>query len=156
MAINEAKEKVKNVLNKIFNSIWFPVIICILIFFKTILFYNNTIAINEKLNMETVLGTMYFTIILLCFLIILPNRTRIISSLTINIFISFLLFGDNAYYTYSSSVLSIAQITNLQYGEEILSTLPMVIQLKSILYFIDIIFIIVLIIFRIIKIEKKF
>ena len=62
MAINEAKEKVKNVLNKIFNSILFPVIICILIFFKTILFYNNTIAINEKLNMETVLGTMYFTI----------------------------------------------------------------------------------------------
>lgn len=155
MAINGSKEKVKNVLNKIFNSIWFPVIICILIFFKTILFYNNTIAINEKLNMETVLGTMYFTIILLCFLIILPNRTRIISSLTINIFISFLLFGDNAYYTYSSSVLSIAQITNLQYGEEILSTLPMVIQLKSILYFIDIIFIIVLIIFKIIESEKK-
>ena len=155
MAINGAKEKVKNILNKIFNSIWFPVIICILIFFKTILFYNNTIAINEKLNMETVLGTMYFTIILLCFLIILPNRTRIISSIIINIFISFLLFGDNAYYTYSSSVLSIAQITNLQYGEEILSTLPMVIQLKSILYFIDIVFIIVLIIFRIIKIEKK-
>ena len=155
MAINGAKEKVKNILNKIFNSIWFPVIICILIFFKTILFYNNTIAINEKINMETVLGTMYFTIILVCFLIILPNRTRIISSIIINIFISFLLFGDNAYYTYSSSVLSIAQITNLQYGEEILSTLPMVIQLKSILYFIDIVFIIVLIIFRIIKIEKK-
>ena len=155
MTINEAKEKVKNVLNKIFNSIWFPVIICILVFFKTILFYNNTIAINEKLNMETVLGTMYFTIILLCFLIILPNRTRIISSIIINIFISFLLFGDNAYYTYSSSVLSIAQITNLQYGEEILSTLPMVLQLKSILYFIDIIFIIALIIFKIIKIEKK-
>ena len=155
MAINGAKEKVKNILNKIFNSIWFPVIICILIFFKTILFYNNTIAINEKINMETVLGTMYFTIILVCFLIILPNRTRIISSIIINIFISFLLFGDNAYYTYSSSVLSIAQITNLQYGEEILSTLPMVIQLKSILYFIDIIFIIGLIIFKIIKIEKK-
>ena len=155
MAINGAKEKVKNILNKIFNSIWFPVIICILIFFKTILFYNNTIAINEKLNMETVLGTIYFTIILLCFLIILPNRTRIIRSIIINIFIRFLLFGDNAYYTYSSSVLSIAQITNLQYGEEILSTLPMVIQLKSILYFIDIVFIIVLIIFRIIKIEKK-
>ena len=155
MAINGAKEKVKNILNKIFNSIWFPVIICILIFFKTILFYNNTIAINEKINMETVLGTMYFTIILVCFLIILPNRTRIISSIIINIFISFLLFGDNAYYTYSSSVLSIAQITNLQYGQEILSTLPMVIQLKSILYFIDIVFIIVLIIFRIIKIEKK-
>ena len=155
MAINGAKEKVKNILNKIFNSIWFPVIICILIFFKTILFYNNTIAINEKINMETVLGTMYFTIILVCFLIILPNRTRIISSIIINIFISFLLFGDNAYYTYSSSVLSIAQITNLQYGQEILSTLPIVIQLKSILYFIDIVFIIVLIIFRIIKIEKK-
>ena len=155
MAINGTKEKIKNILNKIFNSIWFPVIICILIFFKTILFYNNTIAINEKINMETVLGTMYFTIILVCFLIILPNRTRIISSIIINIFISFLLFGDNAYYTYSSSVLSIAQITNLQYGQEILSTLPMVIQLKSILYFIDIVFIIVLIIFRIIKIEKK-
>ena len=43
--------------------------------------------------METVLGTMYFTIILVCFLIILPNRTRIISSIIINIFISFLIDG---------------------------------------------------------------
>ena len=124
-------------------------------FFKAILFYNNTINIDDKLELETIIGTMSFSTVLVCFLCVLPNRGRVISAICIDIFFSILLFSDNVYYIYSNSVLSVAQITNLQYGEEIMSTLPMVIQAKQILYFVDIIIFMLLIIFKIVKIYKK-
>ena len=155
MTKNENIEKIKEILNKAINSIWFPIFIGIIIFFKTILFYNNTINIDDKLELETIIGTMSFSTVLVCFLCVLPNRGRVISAICIDIFFSILLFSDNVYYIYSNSVLSVAQITNLQYGEEIMSTLPMVIQAKQILYFVDIIIFMLLIIFKIVKIYKK-
>lgn len=155
MTKNENIEKIKEILNKAINSIWFPTFIGIIIFFKAILFYNNTINIDDKLELETIIGTMSFSVVLVCFLCILPNRGRAISAIYIDIFFSILLFSDNVYYIYSNSVLSVAQITNLQYGEEIMSTLPMVIQAKQILYFVDIIIFMLLIIFKIVKIYKK-
>ena len=126
MTKNENIEKIKEILNKAINSIWLPIFIGIIIFFKAILFYNNTINIDDKLELETIIGTMSFSIVLVCFLCVLPNRGRVISAICIDIFFSILLFSDNVYYIYSNSVLSVAQITNLQYGEEIMSTLPMV------------------------------
>ena len=155
MTKNENIEKIKEILNKAINSIWLPIFIGIIIFFKAILFYNNTINIDDKLELETIIGTMSFSIVLVCFLCVLPNRGRVISAICIDIFFSILLFSDNVYYIYSNSVLSVAQITNLQYGEEIMSTLPMVIQAKQILYFVDIIIFMLLIIFKIVKIYKK-
>lgn len=155
MTKNENIEKIKEILNKAINSIWLPIFIGIIIFFKAILFYNNTINIDDKLELETIIGTMSFSIVLVCFLCVLPNRGRVISAICIDIFFSILLFSDNVYYIYSNSVLSVAQITNLQYGEEIMSTLPMVIQAKQILYFVDIIIFMLLIIFKIFKIYKK-
>lgn len=155
MTKNENIEKIKEILNKAINSIWLPIFIGIIIFFKAILFYNNTINIDDKPELETIIGTMSFSIVLVCFLCVLPNRGRVISAICIDIFFSILLFSDNVYYIYSNSVLSVAQITNLQYGEEIMSTLPMVIQAKQILYFVDIIIFMLLIIFKIVKIYKK-
>ena len=155
MTKNENIERIKEILNKAINSIWLPIFIGIIIFFKAILFYNNTINIDDKLELETIIGTMSFSIVLVCFLCVLPNRGRVISAICIDIFFSILLFSDNIYYIYSNSVLSVAQITNLQYGEEIMSTLPMVIQAKQILYFVDIIIFMLLIIFKIVKIYKK-
>ena len=155
MTKNKNIEKIKEILNKAINSIWFPIFIGIIIFLKAILFYNNTINIDDKLELETIIGTMSFSIVLVCFLCVLPNRGRVISAICIDIFFSILLFSDNVYYIYSNSVLSVAQITNLQYGEEIMSTLPMVIQAKQILYFVDIIIFMLLIIFKIVKIYKK-
>lgn len=155
MAKNEVMEKIRKGLNKFLNSVWFIIFIGVLLTFKTFLFYDNTIAINEKLEMETIVGTLCFIIVAACFLCVLPNRVRIITGNTLNLLISILLFSDNIYYTYSNSVLSVAQITNLQYGEEILSTLPMVIEIKQIFYFLDILVLIVLFLARIIKIEKN-
>lgn len=142
-------------INKVFNSVWFVVFIGIALLLKTFLFYYNTIAVNEKLEVETIIGTICFIIIIVCFLNILPNRARIIVSIIVDFLISLLLFGDHVYYIFSNSVLSVAQITNLQYGEEIMSTLPMVMQMRQILYFVDILLLLGLLVGKILKIEKK-
>lgn len=148
-------KKAKELLSKFVNSIWFVVITGILLFMKTMFFYNNTISNSGKIEMQTILGTIGFTVILVCILIILPNRARIITTLTSNFIVSLVLFGDNIYYIYSNSFLSIAQITNLQYGEEILSTLPAVFEIKHLLYFVDIILIIATCKLMKIKFQKK-
>lgn len=145
----------KEVINKVFNSVWFAILIGILLLGKTFLFYNNTIAINEPLEMETIIGTVCFITVIVCFLSILPNRTRIITSIVIDFLVSLLLFGDHIYYIFSNSVLSVAQFTNLQYGEEIAGTLPMVMQMKQVLYFLDMIVLIGLGLGKMIKWEKK-
>jgi phosphoglycerol transferase MdoB-like AlkP superfamily enzyme len=145
----------REIINKAFNGVGFVILIGILLLGKTLLFYYNTIAINEQLELQTVLGTLSFITVIVCFLSVLPNRARIITSIIVDFLISILLFGDQIYYTYSNSVLSVAQITNLQYGEEIISTLPMVVQINQILYFLDIFILIILLLIRILKIEKK-
>ena len=146
-------EKVKEVLNKVVNSIWFQIIIGLLL--KTFLFYNHTVAINEKLYSDTIIGTISFIVIIICFLTILPNRAKIITTMILDFLFSLILFGDDIYYQFSSNVLSVAQITNLQYGSEIAKTLPMLLNFNQVLYFIDIIILILLLVFKVIKIEKK-
>lgn len=155
MEKKELVDKIKQYSNRFVNSIGFIIFIGILIFLKSILFYKNTISIEGNIELDTILGTFSFCVVLACFLIVLPNRARIVTSMIINFLLSLLLFGDNVYYTYSSSVLSVAQITNLQYGEEIINVLPMVLKVNQILYFLDLIIFVILLITKIIKIKKK-
>lgn len=145
----------KKFMNQLFNSVWFIILLGILILGKTILFYCSTIAVNEELEIETILGTASFVVVIICMICLFPNRVRIIAGVVVDFVLSLLLFADHAYYIYSSSVLSIAQFTNLQYGEEILNTLPMILELKQILYFLDLILILIMLITKCIKIEKK-
>ena len=147
-------KRVKEKTNNFFNSIFFAIFICVLIVLKTIFFYYDTIIIREQLNYDIVIGTMTFVAILLFICLALPNKTRFYTTFIADIFISVLLLGDDLYYSYSSSVLSIFQITNLQYGEEIISTLPMIMDLRHILYFVDIVIIFILLLSKYIKIEK--
>ena len=149
------KEKIIEVVNKFFNSIGFPIVIGIFLLLKTIFFYQNTITIREVVDKELIYGTSMFIITFICAICVLPNRVRSIFTIVLDVILSILLFADNLYYTYSSSVLSVAQITNLQYGEEIMGTLPMLLEFKEILYFLDIIIILVLLITKIFKLEKK-
>ena len=150
------KEKIKDMANKFFNSIGFPIIIGILLFLKTIFFYQNTISVRETIDKETILGTItMLSTMIWAICVFLPNRGRIITTIIVDILASILLLADNLYHTYSSSVLSVAQIMNLQYGEEIMSTLPMLVQIKHILYFIDILVIGILLCKKILKIQKK-
>lgn len=144
-----------NKLEKCINSIYFVIIIGILILAKTFLFYYHTIAVNEQLYSDTIIGTISFVVVIICFLSVLPNRARIITSIVVDFIISLILFGDNIYYNYSNSVLSVAQITNLQYGGEIMSTLPMILKVYQILYFLDVIVLLILHITKKVKIYKK-
>ena len=149
------KEKIIESLNTFFNSIAFPLVVGVLILLKTIMFYDSTIIIRESIDKNLVIGTTMFIITFLGIIYMLPNRARIISTIILDLLISILLFADNLYYIYSSSVLSVAQIANLQYGEEIMGTIPMLIEIKHIIYFVDIILIIILLLTKIIKIEIK-
>ena len=153
--LNDKKTKTKSIIIKFFNSIGFIILLGILLFLKTMFFYSKTIAISDTLEIETIIGTLFFLIIIVCAICILPNRARIITGIIVSMLISIILFGDNIYYTYSNSVLSVAQITNLQYGEEIMASLPMVLEFKQILYFLDIVIILILLANKILKIDKK-
>lgn len=145
----------KEIINKAFNSIGLVIFIGMILGLKTLLFYHSTIAVNEKLELDTMIGTISFIIVMMCLVSVLPNRTRGIFVIVIDFLISLLLFGDHLYYVYSNSVLSVAQISNLQYGEEIMNTLPMVIQVRQILYFLDILILLGLWLGKIVKLEKK-
>lgn len=149
------KEKIVEILNKFFNSIWFPIVMGIILLLKTVFFYENTIIIREAIDKNLVIGTSAFLITFICILCVLPNRARTVTTIVVGTLLSILLFADNLYYIYSSSVLSIAQMTNLQYGEEIMGTIPMLLEFKQIVYFIDIILIVILLLTRIVKISKK-
>ena len=134
------RQKIKENLNKIVNSNFFIIILMIVVFLKTILFYKSTICINEKIYINTIQMSIMYILSLFGMLYLLPKKGRNIAGIIMNILISILLFADNIYYSYSSNVLSVLQISNLQYGEEIMSTLPLLLKLPQILYFIDILF----------------
>ena len=136
------KEKTKEILNKIINSSYFPIIIALMLILKTILFYKSTVSIQEEIYKKTIVNTAIFIFSLFGISYLIPRRARNITGIVINVIFSILLFADNLYYNYSNNVLSIMQITNIQYGEEIMSTLPMLIRPSQILYFIDLILLI--------------
>lgn len=147
--------KIKELLNLVLNSRKFIIIIGIVLFIKTMFFYNNTIINNFEIQLRTIIGTVCFITIFISFLCMLPNKVRIIFAIIIDLLISILLCADNLYYSYSRNILSIAQITNLQYGEEIINTLPLLISYKILFYFIDIIAILILFVTRYIKIDME-
>ena len=56
---------------------------------------------------------------------------------------------------YSASVLSVEQLTNLQYTEQIINTVPSLIKFSQIIYIIDFIIIGVLYLLNILKVDKE-
>lgn len=152
--IKEAINKIREISNKILNSKAFIIVIGICLFIKTMYFYKDTIYSSEHFGKVTIEGTIELIIVLCCFLSIIPNKVRIITALVIDTLISTLLWADNLYYTYSSNILSVIQMSNLQYTEEILQTLPVLMKLTQLVYFIDIIVILILLISKILKIDK--
>ena len=149
------KQKIKEVLNLVLNSRIFVALLGIMIFVKTIYFYKSTIMVFEQMETQTLIGTIAFIITILCLLMCLPNKIRIKLSLIISVLISLLLWADNIYYIYSSSVISIEQLTNLQYTEQIIGTIPSLIRISQIVYFIDFIIIGILYLAKVLKIEKE-
>lgn len=158
MIKKEEIKKIQDKANKIVNSTIFLIIIGIVVLLKTMFFYNNTIAVNEKIELETIIGTISIILVLISTINLLPNKCKIIVSIIVDGIISILLFADDLYYSFSSNVLSIAQISNLQYGESIMATLPTLLRFEQIFYFLDILIILLLFIskeIKIIQIPKK-
>lgn len=145
------KGKVTKIISKIINSVLFVIIIGIVILGKTILFYNQTVG---EVGIETIFNTISFIIVLVAILCALPNRARIVGTIIADIIISIVLFADNTYYVYSRTILSVAQITNLQYGEEITKAIPIMLSPMHIFYFVDFIILVILHYIKEIKIEK--
>ena len=146
--------KVKEYTNLIVNSEMIIIIIGILIFLKTIFFYKQTIYYNSNIQVEILQKTFIFSMFIVTFLFIFPNRARFIIGTILNLFISIVTFADNLYYNYSSSLISISQISNVQYSEQISVALKELFSVLQVLYFADIIIVLILILFRFIRIKK--
>ena len=144
----------KQKINNILNTKAFVVIMGILIYLKTFFFYSNTIAIHNEVGFTTYGGKLAFVAVIVCFLCLLPNRTRIVVSIIVNLFLSILLLSNELYYSYSMNYLSVTQFSNIQYSEEIRKALPSLINANQILYFVDFFILAALFIFRIFTLKK--
>ena len=152
-------EKLKNFFKKLptrlINTKLFVVIIAILIILKTLLIYKTVLFPNDPLEIKNIYTTVAFSFIILSIPMLLKNKSRFICAMLINLFISILLCINEIYYSYSTNLVSISQISNLQYGKEISAALPNLVNIKQIVYFIDIIIILILCMFKKIKLQKE-
>ena len=149
------KGKIRHILNKILNSRLFVVLIGVMLFIKAIYFYKNTIVVLTQIQTQTIIGTISFLTIIICFLMILPNKIRVKATLIMSFLLSLLVWADNIYYKYSASAISVEQVSNLQYTEQITETIPSLIEFGQVIYFIDFIIIGILFLMKILKIDKE-
>lgn len=151
---NKAQNVVKKYINHIINSELFVILIGIILFLKMFFFYEQTIYHFDQTDIQILLKTFIYSMFIVTFLFIFPNRSRFIFGTLVNLLFSILMFADNLYYNYSTSLLSVSQISNLQYSEQIGTALKDLLNVVQILYFIDIIVVIFLLLIRYIKLEK--
>ncbi|MCF0124295.1 MAG: hypothetical protein HUJ68_00785 [Clostridia bacterium] len=149
------KESIQDKVNKFINSIWFTVVIGILLYLKTMFFYKETVFIIDEFEKPVITGTIMFIASFIFFLLIMPKKVRTIVTIIADILITVLLFSDNIYFSFSNNIISLEQFSNLQYGEEIMSTLVATVRLKHLFYFIDIIILICLALFLKLEINKQ-
>jgi len=150
------KEIVDYLINTIFNTRLYIILIGIILILKATLFHKNTVFINEKVWTYTIRQTILFVIIIVFpMLLCRKSKTRFILGLIINTVISIIFFADNLYYIYATNLISVGQAGNIVYINEILQEIPYLLDIKQILYFIDIIVILLLCIFKVIELNKK-
>lgn len=148
------REKIKKYVNKMINSELFPIILGLMLFFKVALFYKLTIYKVGNYNVSILSKSFIYSMFLMTFFYLFKNRLRFIIGTVANILFSLLLFADNLYYNYSTSLISVSQISNLKYAEQIATSLSDLLSFSHILYFVDIIVVTLLLITKFLKIEK--
>lgn len=147
---------IKNLRHNFFNTRYIVLLFIIIIILKTILFYKNTVFYGEELWGYTVRQSFFFVLIATfpTFLFRKPkNRFKYL--MVIDLFVSALLFADELYYEYANNILSVMQVGNLQYTDEIIDSIPSLLKIRQILYFIDFVFFGMLKIFHKIKFNTK-
>lgn len=65
------------------------------------------------------------------------SRWRFGYGMILNLLVSILLFADELYYQYASNIISVMQVGNLQYKDEIIAAIPTLLKFRQIFYFID-------------------
>ncbi|MBP3502688.1 MAG: sulfatase-like hydrolase/transferase [Clostridia bacterium] len=151
---NDIINVLKKCINKMVNSELIIIFTGILLFFKMVLFYKETIYQAEAVEIDIIAKTFIFSMFVVTFLFIFRNKLRFVLAFIVNIFFSSLMFADNLYYNYSTSLISVSQISNIQYSEQIATAIKDLLSISQILYFIDIFLVIILLITKFIKIEK--
>ena len=145
---------VKTYINKIMNSELFPILLGVILFIKVALFYKLTIYQADKYNVSILSKTFIFSMFLVTFLYAFRNRMRFTFGTVINLLLSIILFADNLYYNYSTSLISVSQISNLQYSEQISAALKDLFKFIHLLYFADLFILVILLATRFLKIKK--
>ena len=152
------KKLLLKISRKIARTRLFILLTGIILLLKTVLLYKVTIFANKTLEFESIYMATCFIAICVTIPMLLKGRARFLISLLVNLIISILLMINEIYYSFSSNLVSVSQISNLQYGKEISLALPNLIHIRQILYIVDIIvfFVIYLIKRKKRKIERNF
>lgn len=144
------------ILTKLVNSNILIIILGISIFLKAIMFYKNTVYASSVIpEHELWYNASFVLMFLVPLLLINNNKIRYVCILILDLFISIIFFADELYYSYSSMVISVNQAGNIRYIKEILDTVKYLLNIRQILYFIDIVIFIVLLKFIKYKDIKK-
>ena len=147
--------KLQKISTKIISTKLFIILTAIIILLKTILLYKTSIFANTPITFNCIYITIIFISILCIIPMLLKNKARFIITITINLLTSILLCINEIYYSYATNLVSISQISNLQYGKEISAALPNLVHIRQLLYFIDIILLLILLATKIVKISKN-
>ena len=146
---------IENLKKTIIDTRAYSIITSIIILIKTIILYNNAIYITKPVEATHIYTAYAFIFVIINIPILFKRKTRNIITTLINIIISSILLINEIYYTYSTNLISISQISNLKYGKEITAALPNLIKARQILYIIDIIAILAYYIYQKAKTRKK-
>lgn len=138
------KSVIKQALEVIYESQLLILIIGLLLFFKTMVIYKLVIFPNKPIDWQYSSKVILFISAFLVIPMLFKGKIRIWLGLILNLLISILLFVNDLYFSYSSNLVSVSQISNLQYGKEISAALPFLLNIRQLLYFIDIIVLLIL------------
>ena len=151
---NKSENVVKKYINLVINSELFIILIGIILFFKMFLFYKLTIYYYDQNDFNIITKTFIYSMFIVTFLFLFPNRIRFVVGTILNLLFSTLMFADNLYYNYSTSLISVSQISNLQYSEQIGAAVKDLLSVWQLLYFVDIIVMLILLITKFVKLKK--
>ena len=152
---NKFKKAVKFVWENIFQTRVFVLLTAIAILLKTILLYKTVIFNNQPLEFKYIYMATAFIGIIVALPMLAKDKLRFWLCIFVNLLTSILLLMNEVYYGYATNLVSISQISNLQYGREISAALPSLLHIRHILYFIDIIIVLTLFFTKKIKIKKQ-
>lgn len=138
------ENKIKKFLNFCFSSNFVLIILILILTYKSFVILELTYLESCELKFENIIDYIILNAIILIFLIlpltfIKNSKIKAIIALLIDISISLLLFSDSIYFRYSSNLISVLQLENSKYSNEIIKAIPQLLRKKQIMLFFDII-----------------